>query len=171
MITSYTHYDTARGFLATGHRQCLIKWLSSVVIYTAHNDLRIQLRITGVLLAFNSEYLKRLEVFYTQLFKVNEQYIPRTLQEPKGNDRSDVMWPIKSASNNSGWTRSYPKHPATRQRVNMLLTHQETSKAGRDQETDGVLQLQRERGAKQCVRKERSGASGSGPAPCPKGTS
>lgn len=34
--------------------------------------------------AFNSKYLKRLEVLYAQQFKVNEQYIPRTLQKPKG---------------------------------------------------------------------------------------
>lgn len=39
--------------------------------------------------AFNSKYLKRLEVLYAQLFKVNEQYIPWTLQKPKG-ERSDV---------------------------------------------------------------------------------
>lgn len=39
--------------------------------------------------AFNSKYLKRLEVLYAQQFKVNEQYIPRTL-EAKGRERSDV---------------------------------------------------------------------------------
>lgn len=84
LIILYTHYDTAQSFLTTRHRQFLIKWLNCVVIYTAHNDLWIQFCITRVLLTFNSKYLKRLEVFYTQLFKVNEQYIPRTLQQPRG---------------------------------------------------------------------------------------
>lgn len=65
-----------------------------------------------------------MEVFYTQLFKVNEQYILRTLEQPR-----EAMWLLKSFSNNSEWTQSYPKCPAMRQSVNMLLTHR-ASKVG-----------------------------------------
>lgn len=67
--------------------------------------------------------------------------------------RREVLWLLKSVSNNSEWTRSYPEYPAMRQSANMLLTHQGAKW--------GTTDMKRVRNKAVCAGKGKTGASGS----------